>query len=108
MVILPRKNEKDLRDIPDEIRRQIKLVLVDSTDQVMEAALRRKPQPLVPRAPGGGGARKGQPLPVPAPAGFPADQPPAVASGRAPRPLRVPLPVGVPVPGLAPGAGQPV
>jgi ATP-dependent Lon protease len=46
MVILPRKNEKDLRDIPDEIRKQIKLVLVDSMDQVLEAALRRKPQPL--------------------------------------------------------------
>src|SRR5688572_15170517 len=46
-VILPRKNEKDLRDIPDEIRKQIKLVLVDSMDQVLEAALRRKPKALV-------------------------------------------------------------
>ena len=46
MVILPRKNEKDLRDIPEEIRKQMKLVLVDSMDQVLEAALRRKPQPL--------------------------------------------------------------
>jgi ATP-dependent Lon protease len=46
MVILPRKNEKDLLDIPEEIRKQIKLVLVDSMDQVLEAALRRKPQPL--------------------------------------------------------------
>jgi len=46
VVILPRKNEKDLRDIPEEIRKQIKLVLVDSMDQVLEAALRRKPKPL--------------------------------------------------------------
>jgi len=46
MVILPRKNEKDLRDIPEEIRKQIKLVLVDSMDQVLEAALRRRPKPL--------------------------------------------------------------
>ena len=30
IVILPRKNEKDLRDIPDEIRKSIKLVLVDN------------------------------------------------------------------------------
>ena len=45
-VILPRKNEKDLRDIPEEIRKQIKLVLVDSMDQVLEAALRRRPKPL--------------------------------------------------------------
>jgi len=46
MVILPKKNEKDLPDIPDEIRKQIKLVLVESMDQVLEAALRRKPKPL--------------------------------------------------------------
>jgi ATP-dependent Lon protease len=46
MVILPRKNEKDLRDIPEEIRKQIKLVLVDSMEQVLEAGLRRKPRPL--------------------------------------------------------------
>ena len=46
MIILPRKNEKDLVDIPEEIRRQIKLVLVDSMDQVLETALRRKPLPL--------------------------------------------------------------
>ncbi len=47
MVILPRKNEKDLPDIPDEIRKSIKLVLVDSMEQVLEAALRRKPKPLI-------------------------------------------------------------
>jgi ATP-dependent Lon protease len=46
MVILPRKNEKDLRDIPEEIRKSIKLVLVDSMEQVLETALRRKPKPL--------------------------------------------------------------
>jgi ATP-dependent Lon protease len=46
MVILPRKNEKDLRDIPDEIRKSMKLVLVDSMDQVLDAALRRKPKAL--------------------------------------------------------------
>ena len=46
MVIIPRKNEKDLRDIPDEIRKQIKIVLVDSMDQVLENALRRRPKPL--------------------------------------------------------------
>ena len=46
MVIIPRKNEKDLRDIPDEIRKQIKIVLVDSMDQVLETALRGRPKPL--------------------------------------------------------------
>ncbi|MBA2255232.1 MAG: endopeptidase La [Chloroflexi bacterium] len=47
MVMLPQKNEKDLRDIPDEIRKQMKLVLVDSMDQVLATALRRKPAALV-------------------------------------------------------------
>jgi ATP-dependent Lon protease len=45
-IILPRKNEKDLRDIPDEIRKSMKLVLVDSMEQVLDAALRRKPKAL--------------------------------------------------------------
>ena len=51
IVILPRKNEKDLRDIPDEIRKSIKLILVDSMDQVLEAALRRKPKAISPEPP---------------------------------------------------------
>ena len=51
IVILPRKNEKDLRDIPEEIRKSIKLVLVDYMDQVLEAALRRKPKALVAEPP---------------------------------------------------------
>jgi len=85
VVILPRKNEKDLRDIPDEIRKQIRLVLVDSMDQVLEAALRRRPRPVVVKAPGttGGGRSKGRPAAVPAPPpAYPADQPPAMAGRR--------------------------
>jgi ATP-dependent Lon protease len=83
LVILPKKNEKDLRDIPEEIRKQIKVVLVDSMDQVLDAALRRHPQPLQPRPPGsGGGENQSEPLAVPARPGFPADQAPAIASGR--------------------------
>ncbi len=84
-VILPKKNEKDLRDIPDEIRKQIKLILVDSMDQVLESALRRRPKAVVVRAPGtpGGRRSKDQRVDVPAPRpGFPADQPPAIAAGR--------------------------
>ncbi len=45
-VILPKRNEKDLRDIPEEIRKQIKLVLVDTMDQVLDAALRERPAAL--------------------------------------------------------------
>jgi ATP-dependent Lon protease len=88
MVILPRKNEKDLRDVPDEIRKQIKLVLVDSMEQVLEAALRRKPQRLVVE-PGEVADDKLEPRPA-APdkvrRGFPpAEQPPAVAEPGATR-----------------------
>jgi ATP-dependent Lon protease len=46
LVVIPKKNEKDLRDIPDEIRKQIKIVLVESMDHVLETALRRRPKPL--------------------------------------------------------------
>ncbi len=85
IVILPKKNEKDLRDIPEEIRKQIKLILVDSVDQVLEAALRRKPQPLKASPPQ---VVDGDTPLDPAPAapdkvrrGFPGvDQPPAVAA----------------------------
>src|SRR3954471_9113416 len=45
-VILPMKNQKDLVDIPEEIRKQMKLVLVQSMDQVLEHALVRVPRRL--------------------------------------------------------------
>jgi ATP-dependent Lon protease len=65
MVIIPRKNEKDLRDIPEEIRKQLKIVLVDSMEQVLESALRRKPKPLkvVPPTVVGGGDELPKPEP---------------------------------------------
>ena len=46
MVILPLKNQKDLADIPDEIRKQMKLVLVGSMDQVLEQAFGARAQAL--------------------------------------------------------------
>ncbi len=79
MVILPKKNEKDLRDIPDEIRKSIKLVLVDSMDQVLEAALRRRPKALA--APAGSKSGSGGQQTsgsVPRPSFPPADQPAVV------------------------------
>jgi ATP-dependent Lon protease len=82
IVILPKRNEKDLRDIPEEVRSQMKLVLVESMDQVLAAALRRKPralptspvQPPVPETTGAPAPTGGQKPPL-----FP-PQPPAVAS----------------------------
>jgi ATP-dependent Lon protease len=42
-VILPRQNEPDLEDLPDEVRRSIQFVLVDQIDEVLESALENKP-----------------------------------------------------------------
>ncbi len=101
MVILPKKNEKDLQDVPDEIRKQIRLVLVETTDQVLEAALRRKPRPLPARSSGSsGGAKKEEPLAIPARPTFPAGQPPAIASGEHPSGRPAPTSAVIPVPGL--------
>ncbi len=38
-VILPRRNENDLDDVPEEIRSQMNIILADRVDQVLEAAL---------------------------------------------------------------------
>ena len=85
MIILPKKNEKDLRDIPEEIRKQMKLVLVENMEQVLDTALRRKPTPLPaePAKPADGGKEaKTEPKPEarPRPSFPPVDQPPAMAN----------------------------
>jgi ATP-dependent Lon protease len=83
MVILPKRNEKDLRDIPEEIRKQLKLVTAETMDEVLGAALRRRPKPLPVRptrvGEGGGGQRKAEPDARVRRAPFPpAEQPPVV------------------------------
>ena len=81
-VIIPKKNEKDLRDIPDEIRKSMKLILVDSMDQLLEAALRRKPKALEaepPKIVKGGDPIEPEPEPTVRRSNFPpSDQPPVV------------------------------
>ncbi len=84
IVILPQKNEKDLREIPEDVRKQLKLVIAETMDQVLDAALRRKPQPIrPPRTPVGGTGTRREHVPAAGRTvrgGFPpADQPPAVA-----------------------------
>src|SRR5688572_18177629 len=85
-VILPLKNQKDLLDVPDEIRKQMKLVMVESMDQVLEHALRRAPKAL--DAKPAEVVEQGEQIDEESPAapdkmrrGFPGqDQPPAIAS----------------------------
>jgi ATP-dependent Lon protease len=38
-VIIPKKNENDLDDLPEDVRKQLKFVLADHVDQVLAAAL---------------------------------------------------------------------
>ena len=47
-VIVPKRNEKDLPDIPEEVRKTLKFHFVENVDQVLEVALglpSRKPRP---------------------------------------------------------------
>src|SRR4051794_21774452 len=85
VVMFPKKNEKDLRDIPEEIRKQIKVVLVESMDQVLDVALRRKPKPLpAPKAANDGGRDRDRDAEPEAPIrrpNFPPDQPTVVVQG---------------------------
>ena len=39
IIILPRENEKDLEDIPQNIKRKLEFVLVEHMDEVLEKAL---------------------------------------------------------------------
>ena len=48
-VIIPRDNENDLLDVPEEVRRDLEVVLVDHVDEVLKAALHPEPAPAAPR-----------------------------------------------------------
>jgi ATP-dependent Lon protease len=41
-VIIPKQNDKDLEDIPDEARDSLKFVLVERVDDVFNAALMKR------------------------------------------------------------------
>ncbi|MHB8673764.1 MAG: endopeptidase La [Candidatus Limnocylindrales bacterium] len=95
-VIIPKKNEKDLRDIPDEIRKQIRIIPVETAEQVLEAALRRRPTPLAPKPPKAasdervGGTTTEDGGHVRRPNFPPSDQPPVMVEPQARRAMRAP------------------
>jgi ATP-dependent Lon protease len=62
-IILPKENEKDLPDIPENLRGELKLHFVDSMDEVLQVALEG---------------------PLPKPVGEPAAVLPATPAGDAP------------------------
>ncbi len=45
-VFIPRDNEKDLVDIPDSVRKHLKVIPVAHVDEVISQALSRKPEPI--------------------------------------------------------------
>ncbi len=45
-VLIPRKNQKDLVEIPVEIKKDIKIVMVENVEKVLEKALERFPLPV--------------------------------------------------------------
>jgi ATP-dependent Lon protease len=45
-VLIPEENEKDLADIPDNVKSELKIVPVSNMDQVLAKALTREPEPI--------------------------------------------------------------
>jgi len=45
-VFIPKDNEKDLAEIPDNVKKHLKLIAVSDADQVIAQALVRKPEPI--------------------------------------------------------------
>jgi ATP-dependent Lon protease len=43
-LIVPRRNEPDIDDIPEPLRKKMKFTLVDSVDEVLDAALQKRPR----------------------------------------------------------------
>ncbi len=91
-VLIPRRNEKDLVDVPEEVRQQLRIVPVDSMDEVLAEALIDRPRPaarikaerdarqkaVVLRRPSRRKVAATPPVPVKPP---PVEQPPATTAG---------------------------
>jgi ATP-dependent Lon protease len=45
-VFIPKENEKDLADIPDNVKKHLKLIPVADVDEVIAQALARRPEPI--------------------------------------------------------------
>jgi ATP-dependent Lon protease len=45
-VLIPKQNEKDLADIPNNVKRGLEIIPVDTVDEVLDKALATKPTPV--------------------------------------------------------------
>ncbi len=61
-VIMPAQNEKDLRDIPDEVKQAMAFTFVSTMDEVLHLMLMRKSVPVLADAPRPSPAKKRQPV----------------------------------------------
>jgi len=43
VIVLPKRNEMDLEDLPEEVRKAIEFVFVETVDEVLQAALEKQP-----------------------------------------------------------------
>jgi ATP-dependent Lon protease len=46
-VIIPKDNEKDLIEIPDNVKKGLTIIPVSHVDEVIDRALTRKPEPII-------------------------------------------------------------
>jgi ATP-dependent Lon protease len=51
-LIIPRRNERDIDDIPEALRKKMKFTLVDTVDEVLDSALQKRPRRSRPAQPG--------------------------------------------------------
>jgi len=59
-VILPRRNEADLEDLPEEVRKDLKFIFVDSIDEVLRSALEPAEKVKPKRKKGGNASQNGK------------------------------------------------
>ncbi|MGI9489449.1 MAG: endopeptidase La [Geminicoccaceae bacterium] len=45
-VLIPKENEKDLADIPDNVKKGLKIIPINQADEVLRQALTRQPEPV--------------------------------------------------------------
>ena len=50
-IILPRRNERDLEDIPPNVLKEMEMLFVDTVDEVLANALRQEPAKQHPAEP---------------------------------------------------------
>ena len=50
-IILPKRNEQDLDDVPEEVKKSMKFVFVEAVDEALDAALEQIQQPKKEKAP---------------------------------------------------------